>query len=265
VVWERPPAGLTVQADPLRFEQMLVNLLTNAAKYSEPEGRIEVTAAADGDMVEIGVRDQGLGLDPEALEAIFELFVQVDDSLSRSEGGLGIGLPLVRQLAMLHGGTIHATSEGRGKGSLFVLRLPRGEGAPVARSSAVPAPRARGRRILLVDDNEDAVELMRDVLTARGHHVQVAHDAEEALELARDEKFEIAFLDIGLPGVSGYSLAPKLRAALAPEECFLVAVTGYGQPEDVSQAKAAGFDRHFVKPVSLSQLEALIAELSARK
>jgi CheY-like chemotaxis protein/anti-sigma regulatory factor (Ser/Thr protein kinase) len=260
VAWQTPDPPLSVLADPLRFEQMLVNLLTNAAKYSEPDGRVEITAIADEGQVEIGVRDRGVGLEPEELEAIFELFVQIDDSLSRSEGGLGIGLPLVRQLAKLHGGTVHATSPGRGQGSVFVLRLPRslvpgrGQAAPAPVSHAAP-PR---RRILLVDDNQDAVELMSDVLRARGHHVEVAHDADEALALAGRESFEIAFLDIGLPGVSGYALAPRLRQALAPRPCVLVAVTGYGQPEDVSAARAAGFDHHFVKPVSLAQLEALI-------
>jgi PAS domain S-box-containing protein len=276
--WTRPPAPLFVHADPVRFEQMMTNLLTNAAKYSGEQGRITVVATADGDTVVVSVKDDGIGIAVDMLDSIFELFVQIDDSLSRSEGGLGIGLPLVRQLAQMHGGTVSAVSAGPGRGSEFILRLPvarparagagNGHGAAGKDGTAAAAPgRANGpaanvsaaarRRVLLVDDNQDVVELIAHALTARGHEVRACFDGLEALRVARDFAPEVAFLDIGLPGIDGYEVARRLREQSS--RMLLVAITGYGQPEDMSRALAAGFDEHAIKPVSLTTVERFLA------
>jgi signal transduction histidine kinase len=256
IAWERPTQGLWVSADPLRFEQMLTNLMTNAAKYSGTHGHIQVAARADGEFVEVAVRDNGIGIAPSQLESIFELFVQIDDSLSRSEGGLGIGLPLVRQLAQMHGGTVLALSEGLGKGAEFVVRLPAAQAPAVVKPRPAKAP-GRARRVLLVDDNVDAVELISHGLRRRGHTIASAHDGIEAISVAADFGPEIAFLDIGLPGLDGYELARRLRASMPG--CRLIAVTGYGRPEDAARALEAGFDLHLVKPVTFEAVEKILA------
>ena len=198
-----------------------------SAKYSGEGGRIQVHAQPDGDMVAIGVRDNGIGIAREALDSIFELFVQLDDSLSRSEGGLGIGLPLVRQLANLQGGTIVARSEGAGHGSEFLLRLP-AVAAPARATERSPSPTAAPgrRRILLVDDNRDVVDILAELLARHGHDVRVGYDGVSAVRLARELRPEVAFLDIGLPGFDGYEVARQLREQLPGS--LLVAVTGTG-------------------------------------
>jgi signal transduction histidine kinase len=256
LVWERPAQPLWVRADPLRFEQMLTNLLTNAAKYTGTAGQIVIAARADGEFVEVAVRDNGIGIAPSKLDSIFELFVQIDDSLSRSEGGLGIGLPLVRQLALIHGGTVLALSEGLGKGSEFVVRLPAAR-APERPAVKVVRPPSRPRRVLLVDDNIDAVELICHGLERRGHKVAQAHDGISAIGVADDFAPEVAFLDIGLPGCDGYEVARQLRARMPA--CRLIAVTGYGRPEDAARALDAGFDMHLVKPVTFEAVERILA------
>jgi len=253
------PPALWVNADVVRFDQILTNLVHNAAKYTEPHGQLSVSAEPDGRQVVISVRDSGLGIRKDMLEAIFDMFVQVDDSLHRPQGGLGIGLALVKQLAEIHGGSIEAKSAGVGRGSEFRLHL------PSARSTSVqPAPPARQApqrklRVLLVDDNQDAVELLSEAIALAGHDVRVAHEGHAALELARSFAPEVVLLDIGLPNVDGYEVARRLRAELQLDDALLVALTGYGQPEDIERATRAGFDKHFVKPVSIEMVDQLLA------
>jgi PAS domain S-box-containing protein len=262
LVWHPPAKPMWVQADPLRFEQMLTNLLTNAAKYTGERGEIQVQVRTDGDAIVVSVKDNGIGIPAESLDSIFELFVQIDDSLSRSEGGLGIGLPLVRQLATMHGGSVHALSAGPGKGSELILRLPAAKTAGVRAPSSPPASAKVPRRVLLVDDNEDIVELIAEALTMGGHEVRTSTDGNRALEVAREFRPDVAFLDIGLPGADGYEVARQLRAQLP--DALLIAVTGYGQPEDKKRARAAGFDQHLIKPVSLEVVETLLASKKLR-
>ena len=255
-----------VDADPMRIEQIVINLLTNAAKYTPEGGRIAIgLRQQDGDAV-ITVSDNGIGLAPEALSQIFDLFTQVDPSFDRTAGGLGIGLNLCRQLLALHGGTIVAESPGPGLGATFTIRLP---ALPAGGASAtVPAPArvelaSQRRRILLVDDNADTVRLLSRLLTRRGHEVYTAADGLTALQIAAEFQPEVFLLDIGLPGLDGYSLARRLRAdgfARTP----MIAISGYAQESDRRLAREAGFDHHFAKPVDFDELAALLAQGAAR-
>jgi signal transduction histidine kinase/ActR/RegA family two-component response regulator len=255
-----PPDAVIVDGDRTRLAQVFSNLVNNAAKYTEPGGHITLTLEREGTAASIHVRDNGIGLSQEALDTIFEMFVQVDRSLDRTQAGLGVGLTLARQLVELHGGRIEARSAGKGKGSEFVVHLPVSE-AP-ARENSIPL-RADGtgtqvRRVLLADDNEDFAQSMGQLLSARGHDVRVVHDGAEALEVAREFMPDIAFLDIGMPKVHGYEVARRLRALPATASCYLVAVTGWGQEDDRNRAREAGFDKHLVKPVDPAEVEALV-------
>ncbi|WP_337174229.1 PAS domain S-box protein [Paludisphaera sp.] len=252
---------LRLEADSTRLEQILVNLLTNAAKYTPSGGRIELSAGAEGGEVVFRVRDNGLGIPADLLPKVFDLFIQADRSLDRSEGGLGIGLTLVRSLAELHGGTVTATSDGDGKGSEFVVRLPAAVGARArpAGGGDAAASGARGFRVLVVDDNADTAQGMAKLLEISGHDVRVAHDGVEALEVAREYRPEIMLLDIGLPGMDGYELATRLRQEGWCEGAVLVAVSGYGEERARDRSEAAGFDHHLVKPVKFDTLLDLIA------
>jgi PAS domain S-box-containing protein len=261
VDWTPPQPPLAVKADPVRFEQMLTNLLTNAAKYTPDRGAIHVAARADGEFIEVAVRDDGMGIPPGSLESIFDLFVQIEDSLSRSEGGLGIGLPLVRSLATLHGGTVTAHSGGIGKGAEFVLRLPASATKPAVKETKV-AGKTPVRRVLLVDDNVDVIELIGAMLTRRGHVVKLLHDGLEAVAHGAGFTPDVALVDIGLPGCDGYEVARQLRPQLP--QTLLVAVTGYGRPEDAQRAHEAGFDRHIVKPITFDAVEQLLDESTRR-
>jgi signal transduction histidine kinase len=255
-------AALPVDGDRARLSQVIGNLLHNAAKYTEPGGRIFLTIAReDGDAV-ARVRDSGIGLDERSLASIFEMFVQVDRSLTRMQAGLGVGLTLARRLVGLHGGTITAYSEGLGRGSEFIVRLPVSDKAAGTEDSpARAAPAAGGpRRILLADDNVDFATSLASVLQRRGHDVRVVHDGAEALRAVETFRPEFAFLDIGMPKVHGYELARRLRENPETADCVLVAVTGWGQPDDRNRARDAGFDRHLVKPVDPEDIEAIIAE-----
>jgi CheY-like chemotaxis protein len=251
-----PRNGLVVNADEPRLTQVIANLLTNAAKYTPPEGKVEVSAFAEGEDVVLTVRDSGIGIDRELLPRVFELFVQGPRSIARSDGGLGLGLALVRSLVTLHGGAVHATSAGPGLGSTFTIRLPAarpetlvGEPEPEER----PAPGHQlSRRLLVVDDNRDAADALAEALREVGYEVDVAYDGPRALELAQQLAVDVALLDIGLPVMDGYELAQRLRA-ISPLT-RLIAVTGYGQQHDRARALQAGFDRHFVKPVDLGEL-----------
>jgi signal transduction histidine kinase/CheY-like chemotaxis protein len=252
-----PEQPLFVDTDPTRLTQILTNLLNNAAKYTHAGGRIAVSCRRDGEHAMVVVRDNGVGIPREMLSRIFDLFAQAEPLAARTQGGLGIGLTLVKSLVEMHGGTVVARSGGRGTGSEFEVRLP-AVAAPSA--EALPpsgAPPARARRVLIIEDNFDTRETLRRVLELDGHEVQEAADGAEGVELALIMRPEVIIIDIGLPRLDGYQVARRLRAALGAS-VVLVAVTGYGQAEDRRMSRDAGFDVHLVKPVTREQLAAAL-------
>ncbi|WP_437798853.1 ATP-binding protein [Sorangium sp. So ce693] len=268
-----PSSGLAVDGDVMRLAQVISNLLTNAAKYTESGGEIAVRAERTEGEVVLSVRDNGIGIAPEMLASVFERFVQERQALDRSQGGLGLGLAIVHNLVAMHGGRVSAHSEGRGRGSEFTIRLPAAanvrspEAAPArppAGTQGSPAPADR-RRILLVDDNLDAVELLAESLGAMGHATRIAADGPSALRIAEEFAPDVALLDIGLPVMDGYELARRLREQPAGERVRLIAITGYGQEADLRRSKGAGFETHLVKPIQIDRLTALIEEPLARK
>ncbi len=260
-----PPDPVWLEGDPTRLAQVVSNLLNNAAKYTERGGRISLTARREGDEAVIGVRDNGIGLSAEMLPRVFDLFSQEVRSLDRSQGGLGIGLTLVKSLVKLHGGSIRADSEGPGRGSEFTVRLPASgppsspEGGRKPASAAAHRP-ARPLKILVVDDSRDSARSLARVLMLWGYETRVAHDGPSALEASLSEPFDMILLDIGLPGMDGYQVAERLRDEWGPSGPVLVALTGYGQEEDFSKSKSVGFDDHLVKPVSLERLQAMLSD-----
>ncbi|HZV07386.1 MAG TPA: ATP-binding protein [Gemmataceae bacterium] len=264
-----PEEPLFMEADPTRLTQVIVNLLNNASKYTEPGGRIAITLCREDSQAVLSVKDTGQGIPPGQLASIFEPFTQLDASLDRTRGGLGLGLALVRRLVDLHGGMIAAFSDGPGKGSEFVVHLPIGEQAQSDRRDAGPTKegvRRVSRRsdacsILLVEDNQDGREMLRDLLRSWGHRVEEVGDGLEGLNAIRRQAPDVALVDVGLPGLDGYELARQVRALPDGGKVRLIAVTGYGQPDDRRRALEAGFDMHFVKPVDLEKLEQLLAEL----
>ena len=258
-----PPNGLMVDADPGRLAQVFSNVLINAAKFTNPGGRIAVTAAPEGNDIVIAVKDTGVGIKPDMLPAVFEMFVQEGQSIARSQGGLGLGLSIVRSLVTMHHGSVTVESDGPGQGSTFKVRLPRSDAA-VHRTKQPPMLERPGvsRRVLVVDDNVDAASLLEGILTHYGHDIRVAFDGPTALEIASTFKPELALLDIGLPVMDGYELAEKLRALLPDAVPRMIAITGYGQQADRLRAIASGFDRHLVKPVGLELLRKTMAELT---
>lgn len=262
-----PSDPLWVEADPTRLAQVVSNLVHNAAKFSEPSSHIALSAERNGTDVVLRVRDEGAGIRGDLLPHIFDLFVQGDRSLERSQGGLGIGLTVVRELIESHGGTITVHSEGPGKGSEFVVRLPALREAPRQMPSDSdegdrPAPVSASRRILVVDDNVDAAESIAVLLGLWGYEVQLAHNGPEALRAAEKYQPEVIVLDIGLPEMSGYEVAQRLQQDPYSKKAVLVAVTGYGQEDDRRRSRAAGFDYHLTKPVDPSALQQLLASLS---
>jgi PAS domain S-box-containing protein len=255
--------GLTVLGDAARLQQCVVNLLSNAAKYTDPGGDIELALQRDAAEAVIRVTDSGAGIAPDMLPVVFDLFVQSARTLDRAQGGLGIGLSVVRRLIEMHGGRVGASSPGVGKGSTFEIRLPLSAGAPAAEVAASSAGPVR-RRILVIDDNRDAADSLALMLRADGHEVRAGFSAEDALALARDWRPEVLLLDIGLPVMDGYEVARRLRADAPTAGLRLVALTGYGQPQDIQRSAAAGFDAHLVKPVSLQALAEAIAPAGKR-
>jgi len=255
--------GLAWEGDSVRLAQVVSNLLTNAARYTEPDGRLWLRVRQAGpDAVEISVRDTGIGLAPEVREQVFELFFQGKRSIDRAEGGLGIGLALVKNIVELHGGSVHAHSEGRGLGSEFVVRVPLCSAALVqASSEPAPAamPNAASQRVLLVDDNADGADTLGRLLRAHGHTVEVYHDPVSALAALDRLKPTVALLDIGLPVLDGYQLAARIRALPGGEGCRLVALSGYGLAADHARSRAAGFERHLVKPVNSDEVARVVA------
>ncbi|MGH7322770.1 MAG: hybrid sensor histidine kinase/response regulator [Candidatus Rokuibacteriota bacterium] len=248
-----------VDGDPARLEQVVSNLLGNAVKYTPPGGRIQLRVGREGAEAVLRVQDTGVGIDPAMLPRIFELFTQGERSLDRAEGGLGLGLTLVRRLVDLHGGTVEAFSAGLRHGSEFVVRLPLSTATAEALVAKAKTAAPPARRILLVEDNQDAREALRVLLTLRGHQVQEAADGRSGIALALAESPEVALIDIGLPEADGYEVARQVRAAPAGERIFLVALTGYGQPDDRRRTRAAGFDAHLVKPVDPDELGRVLA------
>jgi PAS domain S-box-containing protein len=258
-----PDESVWVDADPTRLAQVVANLLNNAAKYTEEGGRIGLAVEREGSEAVVRVRDNGVGIPAEMLGQVFDLFTQVDRGLDRAQGGLGIGLTLVRSLAEMHGGRVTAHSDGAGRGSEFVLRLPALPEPPRPAEPRGPRPAGRTqappRRVLVVDDNVDAAESLAVFLRATGHEVHTAYDGRAALRQAEALGPEVVVLDIGLPGMDGYEVARRLRQQEGLKQPFLVALTGYGQDEDRRRSAAAGFDVHLVKPADPDTLHDLVA------
>jgi PAS domain S-box-containing protein len=258
-----PPRTLWVEADPARLEQILINLLTNAVKYTDPGGHIWITAEAEGGGVVLRVRDSGIGIDPVMLPRIFELFVQAERRMDRAVGGVGIGLSLVKKLVELHGGTVQAFSAGLGKGTELVVRLPAAAGFDDRKQAAARPADLFGLRVLVVDDNINAADSLATLLELAGHEVRVAYEGEAALLVAEAFKPQIVLLDIGMPGMDGYEVGRLLREKPQTRSALLVAITGWGGPEDLRRSKEAGFDHHLVKPVEPAALQRLLARRSA--
>lgn len=254
-----PAPSVLVDGDPQRLTQVFGNLLNNACKYTNAGGCITLGTRVDGDAVVVVVDDDGVGIPVERLDDIFDLFVQIDTSLERSQGGLGIGLTLVRRLVEMHGGSVAATSEGPGLGSRFEVRLPLASAATetAVRHAPDAADIATQRRVLVVDDNRDAAEMLALLLKLGGHQVQAVYDSREAVAAFTTFRPDIAFLDVGMPNLNGLDLAMQLRGCDGGQQVLLVALTGWGQDEDRRRSREAGFDHHLVKPADPLDIEAI--------
>jgi two-component system, sensor histidine kinase len=253
-----PPPAFFVEGDPVRLEQIVSNLLSNALKYTPRGGHVAVSVEVDSEFGTIRVADDGVGIDPEALPRIFELFTQDDQTLDRSRGGLGVGLTLVRSLVGLHGGTVSASSEGRGRGSEFVVRLPRVASPAPAALGEDDAPAAVPRTILIIDDNADIRAGLSELLKSEGHDVLMSGRGEEGIEIALERRPQSILIDIGLPGLDGYSVARRLRRELG-NSVRLVALTGYGSAQDRRRSFDAGFDEHITKPTTFEVLSRMLS------
>src|SRR5947209_2753550 len=255
-----PDTGFLVYGDRDRLTQLLSNLLNTAARYTPPGGRISVRVRREDGHAILSVRDTGRGIEPQVMDRIFDMFVQGRSPLERVGGGLGIGLALARRIAELHGGTLHATSEGEGKGSELILRLPLSpvKPAPERERADAPARAAVPRRVLVVDDNVDAAATLELLLKSLGHETRMAHDGARALDIAREFRPDVVLLDIGMPGLDGYEVARRLRATNHGQNFCIVAITGWGQDADRTRTKEAGFDVHLVKPVDLRVLSKVL-------
>jgi signal transduction histidine kinase/CheY-like chemotaxis protein len=261
IALDLPPGPVWVMGDAARLAQVIGNLLNNAGKYTPDEGRITVALTQEDSQAVVRVADNGVGIAPELLEQVFEMFTQVDRTMDRARGGLGIGLSLVRRLVELHGGTVTAQSAGIGKGSTFVVRLPiaaeAGAAATNARAEAVAtAPRLK---VLVVDDNRDVADGLATLLEFGGHELRIAHDGNSALSEAAAFKPDVVFCDIGMPEMSGHELAARLRSDPKHDSTLLVAVTGWGNEDDKRLSVRAGFDMHFTKPISSEQVQSVLA------
>jgi CheY-like chemotaxis protein len=243
----------------------MTNLLTNAAKYTDPGGHIQLEVEREAASVLIGVKDNGIGIAPDMLSSIFDFFVQAPQTIERARGGLGLGLTIVQSLVSSFGGTVTAKSAGPGKGSEFLVRLPLSSAPETVNETESPSPKEsrKALRVLVVDDNVDALEMLVEALRLLGHDAHAAADADTALAVAASQKPRLALLDIGLPIIDGYELGRQLRALPGLEDIQLVALTGYGQASDRERSAAAGFAAHLVKPVDLSAIDALIQKIDA--
>jgi CheY-like chemotaxis protein len=254
-----PAEPIAIEGDSVRLTQVFANLLTNAAKYTNPGGRIQISARQVGEHAVVRVRDNGIGILPKHLDSVFEMFMQVDRSSRHSQGGLGIGLTLARSLVAMHGGQITAHSSGPGTGSEFVVTLPaRARSDLVPQSDAAPA-RLPARRVLVVDDNRDAADTLSTLLGALGVTVAIAYSGRDALDAIATFGPDIVLLDIGMPDMDGYETSRRIRAKYA-NDVLLVALTGWGQDEDLRQSRAAGFDHHLVKPPDIERLREILSE-----
>jgi len=255
---ELDPDAMFVGGDPVRLTQVFANLLNNAAKYTNHGGRISITTRREGGEAIISVKDNGIGIAPNALSQVFDMFMQVDRSTRRSQGGLGIGLTLVRSLVGMHGGSVEARSEGPGLGSEFIVRLP----LLIDQRASTEQPRRMkplpSRRILIVDDSRDGGESLATLLRVLGAEVALAHSGRHALDCVDTFKPDVVLLDIGMPGMDGYEVARRIRANPANRHISLIALTGWGQDEDRRRSVAAGFDHHLVKPADIEQLRQLL-------
>jgi PAS domain S-box-containing protein len=258
---EVPKNPVWVDADATRIIQVIGNLLQNSAKFTPADGRVDLSVVESKDAAEIHVRDTGVGLDAAMQARLFKPFSQAPRSLARTQGGLGLGLSLVKALAELHGGSVSAHSAGPGLGTEFVVRLPSASSAGGPTPASPGRPSARPRRILVIEDNVDAAQMLAEVLELGGHSVRIAHDGPEGIAAAREMRPEIVFCDLGLPGLNGYEVARSLRADQGLSATVLVALSGYSQSEDQERSAEAGFDAHLAKPATIDELEALIAAL----
>jgi CheY-like chemotaxis protein len=263
------PEPLLLDGDLTRLTQIVGNILSNAIKYTDDGGRIELTAGSIGDSIEIRIRDNGIGIEPELLPLVFDLFAQASQLNGRSQTGLGIGLALAKRLAEMHGGDVQASSDGPGKGSEFIVRLPRkkNDGATAAAHApdvppSEPTMSTAARRILLADDNRDALETLARLLQLGGHEIYKAMDGVQALEAATRVRPDLVLLDIGMPGMDGYEVARRIRSQPWGRSATLVALTGWGQESDRKRSRDAGFDTHCIKPLDPQRLSMLLASLS---
>jgi CheY-like chemotaxis protein len=266
VIVSVPDEPVMVHGDRVRVQQIFENLILNACRYTEPGGRIEVSLTTERQYAIFQIRDTGVGITPEMMPRLFDMFAQADASTDRTRHGLGIGLALVRNLVRLHHGTISVASEGAGKGSEFTVRLPLSQSDADAEQNDVNEKRETpmdGLRILVVDDNTDAAESLRMLLSVFGHQVEIAHDGQRALATAQTQKPQLVFLDIGLPGMDGYEVARRLRSDAGLADSKLIALSGYGTEADQKRSREAGFNRHLVKPVDPGELPAIIAQVTA--
>ena len=261
-----PPKSVHLDGDPIRLTQVFLNLLNNAAKYTKRGGHIWLTAQREGSDAVVSVRDNGIGIPSNMLSSIFDMFTQIDQSLERSQGGLGIGLTLVRRLVEMHDGSIEAHSDGPDQGSEFIVRLPLLIQPPDKPPMAIDELRATPLsecRILVVDDNKDSAATLGMLLRLKGNDIRTAHDGLEALEVVETFRPELVLLDIGLPKLNGYDVARRIRQQPWCQDVILVALTGWGQAEDRRLSQEAGFNFHVVKPVEFAALEKLLAGLQA--
>jgi CheY-like chemotaxis protein len=258
-------AAIWIDGDPTRLAQALGNLLHNATKFTPPEGKISVSLTVADGRAALEVADTGIGIDPETRKRLFEPFTQGDRSLDRSRGGLGLGLALVKGMVELHGGTVSAHNNHPGQGARFVIELPVEERGRAAVGPSPPlAAGGRGRKVLIIEDNRDAADSLCEALKLVGHRVAVAYDGEAGLAKARELEPEFVLCDIGLPGtMDGYAVAEALRRERTTASAYLVALTGYAQPEDRCRSANAGFDLHLAKPPDLAALEHLLAQAPA--
>jgi signal transduction histidine kinase/ActR/RegA family two-component response regulator len=264
---ELPSQPLPMDADPTRIAQVVSNLLNNAAKYTPEAGRITLKVRVEGNEAVLSVTDTGIGIDADALSKVFEMFAQVPSSATKPQGGLGIGLSLVQSLVALHGGSVSASSPGTGQGSTFTVRLPlataetAGAEAKAANASAKPGQ----LQVMVVDDNTDAAESLGVLLDIEGHAAHIAHTGAEALQIAQEQPLDVVFLDIGLPDMSGYDVARRLRMLPGLQQTLLVALTGWGTQDDRQRTREAGFDRHLTKPAELPAVEELLRSAAQAK
>jgi CheY-like chemotaxis protein len=258
-----PETSILIDADSTRIIQIISNLLTNAAKYTPEGGNICLSAFQDGDEAVLSVLDSGIGIPPEQLSNVFNMFSQLTPALERAQGGLGIGLALVRGLVELHGGTIVARSEGDGKGSEFIMRLPISSlPAKISPIIEKPAPVITdNKRILVIDDNVDAAETLAMLVELNGHTTRIANDGMTGIKIAEEFNPDGILCDIGLPDINGYEVAQRIREQIWGKKIFLIATTGWGQGKDKELAKDAGFDKHLTKPINLQELNSILQNM----